>query len=32
MGWTMADLLALSVDEYDVLIDWLSEQFKVRAR
>jgi hypothetical protein len=32
MHWTLADLEALPVDQYDVLIEWLSEQFKARVR
>jgi hypothetical protein len=32
MGWTMDDLEALTVDQYDVLVSWLSEQLKVRTR
>jgi len=31
MHWTVADIEALTVDQYDVLIDWLTEQWKVRS-
>lgn len=32
MGWTLEQLEALPVDQYDVLIAWLGEQFKARIR
>jgi hypothetical protein len=32
MGWTLAQLQALPVDQYEVLVDWLGEQFKARVR
>jgi NDP-sugar pyrophosphorylase family protein len=32
MHWTLADLEALPVEEYNILVEWLAEQFKARAR
>lgn len=32
MGWTVADLEALEIDRYAVLLEWLSEQFEARIR
>ena len=32
MHWTLPDLLALDVDLYGVLIEWIGEQFEARTR
>jgi hypothetical protein len=32
MHWTLDELLALPVDRYAILVDWLGEQFKAHAR